>query len=63
MILMDKGYYDYDYEVVESVPVHREKTDEELRATLAGFGIGTAPATPKGEEEMQDYILKQIKEA
>lgn len=60
MMLMDKGYYDYDYEKVEK-PVKWEdtvKSDEEVADMLSMFGLGPkASKKPESEEELRDYII------
>ena len=57
MLLIDKSYYDYDYEKPpEKVEVRRQKTDEEIREALVGFGFGHLR---KSEKEIQSYILNQ----
>ena len=62
MLLLDKSYYDYDYERAEA-PVRWEdtiKTDEEVSDMLAMFGMGPkAQKTPETIEEIQEYIIKQ----
>lgn len=60
MLLLDKGYFDYDYQKVDR-QLRWEDTiipDDELKNRLAGFGIGVKkkPTTP---EELQEYIIKQ----
>ena len=64
MILVDKGYYDYDYERVEKpVPVvdweSTIKTDEEVQGILSMFGLGRATKKPETLDEIQDHIIKQ----
>ena len=60
MMLLDKGYFDYDY--VKSERENRwedtVRTDEEIREIMAGFGIGV-PRKPKTLEEIQRYIIKE----
>ena len=64
MLLLDKGYFDYDYEKVET---HQEivnwedtvKSDEEVADMLAMFGIGTRMKKPETMEEIQNHIIKQ----
>ena len=60
MILMDKGYFDYDFEKVEK-PITWEdtvKSDEEVQSILSIFGMGQKEK-PKTEEELQAYIIKE----
>lgn len=64
MLLLDKGYFDYDYEktVAENVVTWDEtaRSDEELSKIMAGFGFGvTRKKKPETVEEIQDYIIKQ----
>ena len=61
LLLLDKGYYDYDYERTEKpkVVVDWEKTiksDEEVSNILAMFGMGPKV---KGDEDLQQFILKE----
>lgn len=63
MLLLDKGYFDYDYEKTEAPVQYREKSDEELRNTLAGFGFSQfAEKEPETDEKVQDYIIKQMED-
>lgn len=58
LYLIDKGYYDYDYESIEK-PVdfaNTEKTEEEVSSMLARFGIG------KKEPDVKDMDAEQIQE-
>jgi len=62
MMLLDKGYYDYDYEKVEAEVRWEEtvKTEEEVHDMLAMFGMGNrARMKPKTTEDIQNYIIKQ----
>lgn len=61
MLLLDKGYFDYDYEHVESAlpEVNWEdtiKSDEEVNDILSIFGLGRKEKT---EEELQQFIIKE----
>ena len=65
MLLLDKGYFDYDFKCV--APVRPEvnwedtiKSDEEVNDILSAFGLGKK--APKTTEEIQDYIRKQMEE-
>ena len=67
MILVDKGYYDYDFEKTEAYvpPVNWDdtiKTDEEVNGILAMFGMSAKRGKPETDEEIQSYILKQMEE-
>ena len=64
MILVDKGYFDYDYEKVEKpTPIvdweDTIKSDEEVRSILTMFGMGGAVKAPETLEEIQNHIIKQ----
>ena len=65
MILMDKGYYDYDYEKTEKTVItdweSTVKSDEEVQDLLSMFGMGHKKKL-ETEEEVQDYILNQMEE-
>ena len=62
MLLLDKGYFDYDYETVEKPePIVKwedtVKTDEEVQDILSAFGLGKKK--PQTTEDIQNYIIKQ----
>ena len=62
--LIDKGYYDYDYERVAKASdmvmwEDTVKTDDELHNMLSGFGFGITPQKPTTLDELQEYIIKQ----
>ncbi|MBO7510041.1 MAG: hypothetical protein J6T35_02560 [Bacteroidales bacterium] len=64
MLLLDKGYFDYDFEKTEKEEVityeDTVRSDEEIRDIMAGFGIGVQrKKKPQTLEELQDYIIKQ----
>ena len=64
MLLLDKGYYDYDFKKVEKPEpiVNWEdtiKTDEEVNDILSAFGLGKKPKTI---EEIQTHIIKQMED-
>lgn len=67
-MLLDKGYFDYDYEKVEKSPqfvdwVDTIKTDEEVVDMLSNFGFShLKKKKPETTEEIQNHIIKQIKE-
>lgn len=60
MILIDKGYYDYDFEKApENRAPHKQRTPDELREILVGFGFGhLKEKKPETTEEIQDYLIK-----
>jgi len=62
MMLIDKGYFDYDYEQIarEARWEDTVKTQEELDEMLKGFGFGGRKKAPESLEEIQDHILKHI---
>ena len=64
MLLLDKGYFDYDFERSEKEEVvtyeDTVRSDEEIREIMAGFGIGVKRKKEQRTlEEMQNYIIKQ----
>ena len=63
MVLLDKGFYDYEFSTEDAPHEYHEKTPEELHSALAMFGIGTeVPRKPETEEEIQEHIIKQMEE-
>ena len=68
MMLIDKGYYDYDFKAAPKKPVvilfeDTVKDEVQTRNMLARFGIGTAQKNPKdmNMEELQEYAMNDIK--
>lgn len=62
MLLLDKGYFDYDYQKYEKELRWEDtvRSDEEIRDIMAGFGIGVAkPKKPETLDEIQNHIIKQ----
>ena len=69
MMLVDKGYYDYDFEhkkekVRQTLYEDTVKSESEVRGLLARFGIGRPKAEQKEEslEELQEMAMKQLNE-
>ena len=66
LLLLDKGYYDYDFEKAKAPEKPWEETrrsDEEVRNILVGFGFNhLAEKKPESLEDIQDHIINQIKE-
>ena len=66
MLLLDKGYFDYDYEKVSApAPVvdweSTIRTEEELHEMLAGFGFGVKKKKkPETLEEIQEHVIKNM---
>jgi hypothetical protein len=66
-MLIDKGYYDYDFKAVEKKPKQllyedTVKSEKETRSLLARFGIGVGQKDPKDMdmEELQEYAMNDI---
>lgn len=66
-MLIDKGYYDYDFKAVakkqkQLLYEDTVKSEEETRNLLALFGISTATKEPKDMdmEELQEYAMNDI---
>ena len=62
--LIDKGYYDYDYEKVSKEPeivdwADTVKSDEEVQDMVSLFGFGRKQKKPETTEEIQEYLIKQ----
>ena len=69
MLLLDKGYFDYDYEKVDVAKpvvdwIDTVKSDEEVQDIISLFGFGSAkkPKEPETTEEIQEYLMQNIKE-
>jgi len=69
-MLIDKGYYDYDYEKPKEKPARAKsydesvKSDEEMRDILSRFGWGKPKEQPKPltPEEMQRIAMQEARE-
>ena len=66
-MLIDKGYYDYDFKAVakkqkQLLYEDTVKSEEETRNLLARFGIGVGQKEPKDMdmEELQEYAMNDI---
>lgn len=61
MMLIDKGYYDYDFERVKAkaqlLYEDTVKSDSEVRGLLARFGIGKPEE--QSIEELQEYVMSE----
>jgi hypothetical protein len=69
MMLVDKGYYDYDFEhkkekVRQALYEDTVKSENEVRGLLARFGIGQPKVESSEEslEELQEMAMKQLNE-
>lgn len=59
MMLIDKGYYDYDYEKEEPLVLvsTTRKTKEQINRILRNFGL---PVQDEDEEEkLQQFIIRE----
>lgn len=58
MMLIDKGYYDYDYDgTLKLPPMKPKKTKREINAILRNFGL---PVEDE-ESELQSFIIQEEK--
>lgn len=65
-MLIDKGYYDYDFErkkekVRQALYEDTVKSENEVRGLLARFGIGQK-RSEESLEELQEMAMKQLNE-
>ena len=64
MMLLDKGYFDYDFEKFGMLEKERDwvetvRTDEEMDHIMKGFGFGKR-TKPETTEEIQKYIKRML---
>ena len=64
LMLIDKGYYDYDYKFIEK-PIIAEETvmsEEKLQKTMSRFGFGrkTKDVKEMDMDEFQTYAMNEI---
>lgn len=64
-MLLDKGYFDYDFEKVDAPEIVGNwedtiKSEEEVDSILSIFGLSSNRT--KTTEEIQAHIINQIKE-
>lgn len=60
MMLIDKGYYDYDYKEIEKeepIVTYNSKQGAEQKTLLAKFGIGNQSTTA---EQLQQQVMNDI---
>ena len=70
MVIMDKGYYDYDYQYIEPkqeiVTIENTvKSNDDVRNALARFGWGRskgADTQSQSAEALQEAVINDIKE-
>lgn len=68
MMLVDKGYYDYDFEIKKDIvrqALYEEtvKDESEVRGLLARFGIGQKRSESEDSlEELQKMAMKELNE-
>lgn len=57
MMLLDKGYFDYDYEKVEKHVNWEDtiKSDEEVNNLLSIFGL----RQKQTDDELQQFVIKE----
>jgi len=63
-MLIDKGYYDYDYEKPKDKKgrnISKGSDPDKLKAKLARLGIGSAPQ-PLTPDEMQRIAMQEVRE-
>ncbi len=65
-MLLDKGYFDYDFEKFGMIEPGRDwvdtvRSDQEIADIMSGFGFGRRKK-PETTDEIQKYIINQIKE-
>lgn len=66
-MLVDKGYYDYDFErnkvrAKQMLYEDTVKSESEVRGLLARFGIGSPKPSEESLEELQEMAIKQLNE-
>lgn len=59
MMLIDKGYYDYDYEKEEKLILvsNTRKTKAEINQILRNFGLPVQEETK--DDKLQQFIIKE----
>ena len=64
-MLMDKGYYDYDYETVKAsaAPVAHEQSEERTQGMIDRFGFGKVKSIrkPPSPAELQAEVMAEEK--
>ena len=63
LMLIDKGYYDYDYEEPKKrkLEVRRPSmSNNKLSDMLHRYGVGVKPPKEMNMEELQEYAIRNI---
>lgn len=63
MMLMDKGYYDYDFEAVKEKPVLTAADKEIWSQDKLNAILGVTPKKHISPEEAQRIVMEEIKES
>lgn len=61
-MLLDKGYYDYDYEkpdIKTEAALTAAKSDAEIAAQLRGMGLSIRPKKTLTPEELQAEVMTE----
>ena len=66
-MLIDKGYYDYDFERIKAIttPITYEdtrKSESEVSSMLSRFGIGGAKSKEESMEELQQLAMEEFEQ-
>lgn len=64
MMIIDKGYYDYDYKAVkekEPIVLTKKLTDAELQKRLARLKSYSKGDKPKSASELQSIVMNEKK--
>lgn len=57
-MLIDKGFYDYDYEAVSEKAVRHEQSEERTNNMMKRFGFGKKDEhNPMSPEEIQKEVM------
>ena len=61
LLLLDKGYYDYDYEHVKEKAKRHEQSEERTQRMMDRFGFGKVKSL-KSEKDTAEELQKRLLE-
>lgn len=62
LLLIDKSYYDYDYEAVKKKSERKNKSASEMQSMMSRMGFATKLRTfdkPQGAEALQAFAMQE----
>ena len=67
MLLLDKGYFDYDFEKFGQLGegmdwIDTVRSESEIDKMMSGFGFGKRTKRSETDEELQNFVINQMED-